>query len=131
MTTRAEFFRNIFDNKKKSKKFKKIWIVEAKVTKINSKSIDVIIKENGSVGKCHLKDISDFSIMNLANIFKIGFYYKFIVKSFNKDTQIYVLNYKSLHPEQMKHKLRPVPTASHYRNLYVFLEEKIASYKTK
>ncbi|GAA5414341.1 hypothetical protein [Ureaplasma ceti] len=129
MATRAEFFRSAFIDKKKAKKIRKIWIVEAKVIKINSKSVDVIVKDNGYFGKCNIKDISDFSVMNLGNIFKINFTYKFIVKAFNRETKIYSLNYKSLHPEQMKHKLRPVPTASHYRNLSFFLEEQIALYK--
>ena len=127
--TRAEIFRYIFDNKMKSKGSRKIKIVSGVVTSVNAKSIDVHILNNHQVGKCSIKDISDYPIMNLNQIFKIGFTYKFIVKSHNPEFDFYVLNYKSLHPEEMKRKVRPVPTASHYRNLSVFLNEQIDNYK--
>ena len=127
--TRAEIFRSIFDDKMKSKGSRKVKIVSGIVTNIYAKSIEVHIIENNKVGKCSIKDITDFSVMNLYSIFKIGFTYQFIVKTHIKEFDYYSLSYKSLHPEEMKRKIRPVPTASHYRNLSWFLNEQINNWK--
>lgn len=129
--TRAEVFRSLFDYKKKTKNARKLWIVQGVVTNIHAKSVEVRILENNGTGKCSLKDITDYSIMNLGNIFRLGYVYQFIVTNYNKDTKIYSLNYKSLHPEEILKKIRPVPTASHFRNLSEFLNELINEYETK
>ncbi len=116
---RNELFKKMFLHKKNELlKGNKPLIIDAKVTKIHNKYIEAIGIKNNQSYVCYYNDITDFNDVDLNQIFKINWTYQFIVK---KKSQGNCLTYKSLHPEQIKFKFKPVSTISHYRNLYIFL----------
>ncbi len=126
--SKNELLKVLFENKKSDlQKGIKPIIINARVINIFSKHILVSNLENNEQYICHYVDITDFRELNLHTIFKVNNVYKFIIKKTNNPLNKLV-SYKSLHPEHIRFKYKPVSTISHYRNLYNFLTIKIKEY---
>lgn len=125
-----EVLKILFQNKQNDlKKGIKPTIIEAKVVNIFPKHILVCdIKNTESLYTCHFIDITDFREIKISSIFRLNEVYKFIIKKTDNPRNKCV-SYKSLHPEHIRYKYKPVSTISHYRNLYSFLTTKIEEYE--
>lgn len=124
-----EVLKILFQNKKNDlQKGIKPTIIDAKVVNIFSKHILVCDISNNQLYTCHYVDITDFREVNINSIFKLNNVYKFIIKKTDNPRNKCV-SYKSLHPEHIRFKYKPVSTISHYRNLYSFLMSKIEKYE--
>lgn len=124
-----EVLKILFQNKRNDlQKGIKPTIIDARVVNIFSKHILVVDIITNEVYTCHFSDISDFRETSISSIFKINNVYKFIIKR-TDNFRNKCVSYKSLHPECIRFKYKPVSTISHYRNLYTFLTNKIKEYE--
>ncbi len=129
--SKNELLKILFHNKKNDlQKGIKPIIINAKVVNIFSKHILVVDINTNYEYTCHINDITDFREISISSIFKIGHVYKFIIKKNNNNWNNCV-SYKSLHPECIRFKYKPVSTISHYRNLYKLLLNQIKNYQEK
>lgn len=126
---KSKYFKQKFEAKRQNIALHKPKIVNAKVVNILNNLIEVEL-DDGTCGICELNEITDFNNKSLTTRFKKDFYYKFLVIRYNDYKKIYYLSYKALHPEEIRKKHVPVPTASHYRNLYHHLSQCIQNYQS-
>jgi ribosomal protein S1 len=73
-------------------------IVNAKVVKITKTYILAMF--DGFVGLCHISNVSDYIVKNLANFFVKNKNYDFLIIE-KKANQIF-LSYKAIHPKYLK-----------------------------
>lgn len=125
---KSKYFKLKFEAKKHNILLHKAQIVDGEITNISNNTLEVKLKNN-ILGICEGSEISDFSIKPLWNYFRKGYTYKFLIIKTDDQKQRYYLSYKAVHPEEIRNKIRPVPTANHFRSLYSDLVQQIASYQ--
>lgn len=110
-----------FRHKKKYKKNNRLEVVEAIV--LNVKKDELILKiKDGRNAKCKFTHLSDYDFEYISNRFLINSTHQFVVTKYDERNNIYLLNYKMIHPMEIKDKRRSIPTLSHDRNLRKFLK---------
>lgn len=96
---------------------------------IGSRHLEVYISDKNKIGYCKLSNTSDFSKNNFKNYFKIGDEVVFIMNKKQPSNNKISLNYKLVHPEEMKSKPKPIGTISYHKNLSVYVKRLVAKYK--
>lgn len=96
-------------------------IVNAKVIKITKTYILAMF--DGFVGLCHISNVSDYIVKNLANFFVKNKNYNFLIIE-KKANQIF-LSYKAIHPKYLKWHKNVIPTPSGFTNLKKNLIERL------
>ena len=120
------FNKQSHDNKKKQS----IRIMIGRVIEIRKDCVVVRLKNNQN-GICQRQEISDHKIESIERILKFDYVYKFKITGYDGVNNQYTLSYKAIHPKQIKNKSKPVPTASHNRNLWKKLLYLIENYELK
>lgn len=114
MISKTEYFRNQFTIKKNNYR-QNFEIVTGKVRSIFNNKIVVELPKN-KIGECSIHNISDYPIKKLSDKFYIG--QEIDIAIIGKDSNNRcILNYKMVHPKEIKFKVKAIPTASHYRLL--------------
>lgn len=89
---------------------------------VNAKFVDyqdeilTVEFDNGKIGYCTLKQISDFKINDIIQYFTKYPSYKFKIIKENDDGT-FTLSYKYAHPNLVKNKRSIIPTAKHFSTL--------------
>ena len=96
-------------------------IVNAKVVKITKTYILAMF--NGFVGLCHISNVSDYIVRNLAKFFVKNKNYDFLI--IEKKTNQIFLSYKAIHPKYLKWHKNVIPTPSGFVNLKKDLIERL------
>lgn len=88
-------------------------IVNAKVVKITKTYI--LASFAGIIGLCHISNVSDYIVKNLAKFFIKNKNYDFLIIA-KKNDQIF-LSYKAIHPKHLKWHQNVIPTPKGFANL--------------
>ncbi len=114
MASKSEYFRNQFAIKKNNYR-QSFEIVTGQIQTIYHNKIRVWLPKN-RIGECNLYNISDYNIKNLHEKFCVGQSIDIAITGKNANG-VCILNYKMVHPKEIKYKVKAIPTASHYRVL--------------
>lgn len=111
----------------------KIQIFRGKIFKIDLHNF--YVRFDNKIGICSTKNITDFK-NRIPNLLKLNNEYDFLLGDFIYERKeitehlvvdcYWKLNYKIIHPEEIFRKNKPIPTASHFRNLKVFFDSIMA-----
>lgn len=115
---RAQYFSINYDEK-----------ITGTIKFIGSRHLEVSIPNESKIGYCKLSNTSDFSKNNFKNYFKVGDELVFIVNKKQSSNNKISLNYKLVHPEEMKSKPKPIGTISYHKNLNVYIKKLVTKYK--
>jgi predicted RNA-binding protein with RPS1 domain len=98
-------------------------ICHCKVFKI--KPTFVLLEYEGTVGLCHISEISDYHVSDIHKFFSEGQYYDFALLSYDEVNHKYRFSYKVIHPKTLKHHSHIIPTVSGYHNLKVKIDSEL------
>lgn len=101
------------------------------VTVVGKRHLEVQIPNESKVGYCRSSDTTEFIKGNFKNYFNVGDKLSFILSRKQSHGNKIFLDYKSLHPEEIKYKTKPVSTASYHMNLSRSLHDLINKYDFK
>lgn len=110
--------------KTKLEQKRRVWIITGRVIKIDQRYVYVHFDEG--LGVCPWKNVSDFHRRWTELIKEQEVHSFLVVNRFNsivhfpdQDNQkpVWLLSYKSIHPEEIYNKNKPIPTSSHFLNL--------------
>lgn len=104
--------------------------VVGQVISVNPDGLKVWIKARHKYGFCKTIDITDFKKDDLNSFFKIGDMHHFYFDP-NLEEEVITLNYKFLHPEEIKVKLRQYNTINYNKNLYKYFQSRMKGFKFK
>lgn len=127
MKKNEQHLRNFRDNRELGNFFKKI---VGQITSINPDGLEVWIKTKHKQGFCRTVDITDFKKDDLDSFFKVGDMHHFYFNPYLNE-EVITLNYKFLHPEEIKVKLRQYNTISYNKNLYKYFQSRMKGFKFK
>lgn len=96
-------------------------IVNAKFVSYHNDILTVEF-DNGRIGYCERKQISDFEINDVVKYFTKFDLYKFKIIKINDDGT-YWLSYKYAHPNLVKYKKSIIPTAKHFSTLKKYVNQ--------
>lgn len=116
-----KIYKKKFEQKIKNISNRKFEIASGKIINFFEDHIEVDINKD-LIGKCYMKDVTDFKTTP-QKFFVKNQRYHFQIKGLEEGW--YILSYKSIHPEEVKKKTKPIPTKSHSRNLFVFLKREM------
>lgn len=102
---------------------RKVWIVQGQVVKMDRQYVYVAFDQH--LGICPWKNISDYHKRWVNLIHEQGIYSFLVIKLVqnnlplfpNDNRLLWLLSYKSVHPEEIANKNKPVPTSSHFLTL--------------
>lgn len=114
MTSKTEYFRNQFAIKKNNYR-QNFEIVTGRIKNIFNNKLVIELPKN-RIGECLVHNISDYPIRKLSDKFSIGQDIDIAIIGKESNGRC-VLNYKMVHPKEIKFKVKAIPTASHYRLL--------------
>lgn len=103
--------------------------IKGTIKHIGSRHIEVSIPNENKIGYCKLSSTSDFSKNNFRNYFNVGDELVFIVNKKQPSANKISLNYKLVHPEEMKSKPKPIGTISYHKNLNIYVKNLMTKYK--
>ena len=86
------------------------------ITRIESKQLEVMISDNKK-GICKVKNISDFVNGKLEYFFNVGDKHYFSKITTDENNGVILLDYKGIHPEEIKNKIKLINTVSSYQTL--------------
>ncbi|MDQ0513677.1 hypothetical protein J2Z62_000115 [Mycoplasmoides fastidiosum] len=99
-------------------------IVSGRIFKITDKAVYVCFEDK--IGICPLHHVTDFP-NRVPDLMKLNVIQNFLILTNIKERiqvtklmhvdSYWLLSYKRIHPEELRQKKRPIPTASHYRHL--------------
>ncbi len=114
LASKSEYFRNQFTLKKTNYR-QSFEIVTGQILAIRQNKIRVSLPKD-RIGECSLFNVSDYTVKNLHEKFSVGQFVDIAITGINPNG-VCILNYKMVHPKEIKYKLKAIPTASHYRVL--------------
>ncbi|MCU4116859.1 hypothetical protein N8G13_00040 [Mycoplasma zalophi] len=100
-------------------------VVQAKVVKIY-KSFVLLENQNKQVFRLNLKEVSDYYIGDLEDIFRIGEEIDVFVKEYNEAKNDYIISFKNIHPRFLRNPFEfEFNCESNFEKLLKFTKRKI------
>ena len=104
-------------------------IVNAKFVSFDNNVLTVEF-DDGKIGYCDRKQISDFEINDIVGYFTKFELYKFKIIKINDDGT-YTLSYKYAHPNLVKYKRTIIPTSRHFSTLKKYVNYLLSDYEKR
>lgn len=111
-------------NKNRSKQTKLI----GTIIRVEPKQLDVEISNSNIKAICRIENISDFVNGKLEYFFNVGDKHYFSKIKINEKYNVILLDYKNIHPEEVKSKIKLINTISSYKNIKQKLQTWINGY---
>ncbi|WP_033161221.1 S1 RNA-binding domain-containing protein [[Mycoplasma] collis] len=101
-------------------------IVKGKIIEINKNYLRVIL-DNKAEGLVSIKEISDYFINDINNLFSINQTISLVVLDYNEKKKKFLLSFKRIRPEFLKvpFKNKMIETKEKFKNLIKFTQEEI------
>lgn len=96
-------------------------VIEGIVREIKNNELQIDFVNSHKKGVCKFINLTDYHWNTISSRFLINSKHLFLVSKFDPIRHVYWLNYKIIHPIEIKNKRRSYPTLSHDRNLRIFL----------
>lgn len=96
-------------------------VVEGIVREIKNNELQIDFVDSYKKGICKFINLTDYNWNTISSRFLINSKHLFLISKFDPPRRVYWLNYKIIHPIEIKNKRRSYPTLSHDRNLRIFL----------
>ncbi|MDR2557442.1 MAG: S1 RNA-binding domain-containing protein [Mycoplasmataceae bacterium] len=87
-----------------------------------------IVDVNGITGIVHISHCQDFQGKNLLEIFIPDNVYQFVCLKIDEANKKYEFSYQVVNPKKTKLDRQITPTASHFKNLKIDVERRLAEY---